>query len=341
MRTLILAALVAIAVFSSTLTDALAGDPPAVVAPAAVPAATAKVDKPIYDEAADANAEIAAALARAKRNNTRVLVQWGANWCGWCKWLHKTCKDDTNIALELRNEYEVVLVDIGRMDKHSELTAKYGADLKKNGVPFLTVLAADGSVIVNQETASLEKPAGVEPKGHDVVKLLAFLTANQAPAINASDALAASIKMASAEDKLVFLHFGAPWCGWCHRLENWMANPEVAAILSKAFVDVKIDTDRMIGGQELLDAHSKGKSGGIPWCEMLDSKGVALVNSNGPGGNIGFPAAPEEIAWFVEMLKKSGAKLSADDIALLAASLTPPPKAAPTAPVAAPANAAH
>ena len=31
----------------------------------------------------------------------------------------------------------------------------------------------------------------------------------------------------------VFLHFGAPWCGWCHRLENWMAKPEVAAILAK------------------------------------------------------------------------------------------------------------
>ena len=49
---------------------------PAVQEPAPKPAPRA----PIFDEQADGCAQIAAALARAKSENRRVLVEWGANW---------------------------------------------------------------------------------------------------------------------------------------------------------------------------------------------------------------------------------------------------------------------
>lgn len=298
---------------------ALAGEPPAT--PTAPAAAQAKPSVAIYDEKADAAKAIDAALAKAKRNHTRVLVQWGANWCGWCKMLHATCGSDKDIKKKLQYEYEVVLVDVGRFDKHMELAAKYGATLKESGLPFLTVLDEQGAAVANQETGSLEKPKGTEPPGHDTAKVLAFLTGHQAPAMKADEQLAAAVASAKRDGKLVFLHFGAPWCGWCHKLEDWMAKPEISAILGKAFVDVKVDTDRMSGGAELLKSHSQGKNGGIPWCEILGPDGAPLVNSNGPKGNIGFPAQPDEIAWFVEMLKRSGAKLSAEEIATLEASL--------------------
>ena len=301
---------------SSPATFGSTGDPPAAV--------KASAPAPVYDEKADAAKDIEAALAKAKRNHTRVLVQWGANWCGWCKMLHAFCASEKDVAKKLRDEYEVVLVDVGRMDKHQDLVKKYGASLDQ-GIPFLTVLGEKGEVIANQETGSLEKPKGTEPPGHDKAKVLDFLTKHQAPAMKADDVLASGLARAKAEGKLLFLHFGAPWCGWCHKLEDWMAKPEISAILAKAFVDVKIDTDRMTGGQALLDGHSAGKNGGIPWCEILAADGTALVNSNGPKGNIGFPAQSEEIAWFVEMLKKSGAKLSHDDIATLERSLAAKP----------------
>ena len=43
----------------------------------------------VYDEAADAKADVAAAVAKAKKEKKRVLVTLGANWCGWCRALDR------------------------------------------------------------------------------------------------------------------------------------------------------------------------------------------------------------------------------------------------------------
>src|SRR5580698_10516629 len=103
--------------------------------------------KPVYDEKANAKDLIDSALAAAKRQNRRVLIQWGGNWCSWCLLLHDRMKSDKDLAKTLHYEYDVVLID---SNGNKDLAAKYGADLKKHGVPFLTVLDSDGKVIVNE-----------------------------------------------------------------------------------------------------------------------------------------------------------------------------------------------
>jgi len=282
----------------------------------------------IYDEKADAKADINAALGRAKMNHSRVLIQWGANWCGWCRLLHHLFESDPEIRHELLYEYEIVLVDIGKWDKNRDLAKKYGADLENNGVPFLTILDSDGKVVINQESGTLETKSIDKTKniGHDRKKVLAFLTAHQADAANAEDVLVSALSTAAREDKLIFLHFGAPWCGWCHRLENWMARPEIEEILAKQFVDTKIDSDRFIGGADMLKKFRGSEGGGIPWFVFLDSKGNTLITSTAPKGNIGFPVQPNEIAHFMEMLRSSAKTLSVDDLTIIEESLKPKPK---------------
>ena len=61
--------------------------------------------------------------------------------------------------------------------------------------------------------------------------------------------------------------------------------------------------------------------GGIPWMTILDSNGVELVNSDGPGGNIGCPISEEECAWFVDMIRKSAAKNPDETSSSIAAAL--------------------
>jgi thiol-disulfide isomerase/thioredoxin len=276
----------------------------------------------IYDEKADATQQIAAALARARKENRRVLIQWGGNWCGWCHLLHELCAKNKELGKKLLYEYDVVRVDVGHFDKHMDVAEKYGADLRKNGLPFLTILDAQGKVLANQETSSLEATIDGKP-GHDPKLVLELLTAHQAPYLKAGEVYAAAMARAKEEDKRVFLHFGAPWCGWCHRLEDWMAKPEIAAILSKEFVDVKIDIDRMLGGPELQARYPRSTKLGIPWFVFLGADGAELADStDAEGKNTGFPYEEKEIAHFRTMLEKAAKKLTPEDINRLASSLT-------------------
>ena len=272
----------------------------------------------IYDENADASADIAAALARAKDNNRRVLIQWGANWCVWCVRLHELAKKDAKIARTLKYEYDVVLVDIGDWKKNMELAAKYGADLKGSGVPYLTVLDATGKPLANQDTGALED----KPKNaHDPARVLEFLQSKQAPYERAEELLAAAQAQARIEKTQVFLTFGAPWCGWCHKLENWMATPLPKALLAKDFVIRKIDVDRTLGGAELKARHG-GKEFGLPWFCILDAQGkVRGASLDAEGKNIGFPYQDSEIMAFATLLSKVARNLSLGDIDKLQRSL--------------------
>jgi thiol-disulfide isomerase/thioredoxin len=291
--------------------------------------AAKKEAKPVYDEAADATKDVAAAVERAHKDNKRVLIQWGANWCGWCKWLAGTMKSDGKVAHELLYEYEVVHIDVGQFNKNMDLAKSLGAEFK--AIPYLTILDDSGKALVQQNTEPFE--AKINGKdGHDPAKLLEWLKQYEARPWVASEVLAAALATATKEQKRVFLHFGAPWCGWCHRLENWMAQPEIAALLSKDFVDTKIDNDRMVGGKDVYQAQLAAagqKEGGIPWFVFLDQDGKLLAHSNGPKGNTGFPAQPEEIEHFVAMLKSAKVNLTDADIATLAASLQPKPVTPP------------
>lgn len=108
---------------------------------------------------------------------------------------------------------------------------------------------------------------------------------------------------ASSDDKQVFLTFGAPWCGWCHRLEDWLAQPEVSSIVERDFVVTRIDIERMTAGNDVMLQFRGDAHGGIPWYVILDANGKKLATSDQPGSNIGYPASPTEIDQFLALLK--------------------------------------
>ena len=64
------------------------------------------------------------------------------------------------------------------------------------------------------------------------------------------------------------------------------------------------------GSEKLLDDFG-GQSMGIPFLVFMDEQGQMLMNSNRPvkgkaaGENVGYPALPVEIDWFMSMLKKT------------------------------------
>jgi hypothetical protein len=99
-----------------------------------------------------------------------------------------------------------------------------------------------------------------------------------------------------------------------------MASKDVAPVLGKECVTLKLDFDRAKGAKE-IERRYIDKEQGLPWFAFLDGDGKALIHSTGPKGNTGFPAQPEEIAHFKTMLETVKRNLTDAEIAFLVTSL--------------------
>ena len=145
--------------------------PAFVASPPSVSAEAAKAGRPkIYDESLDGSKQIADALVVAKKEDKRVLLQFGANWCGWCHLLHELFESDKDIAARLKADYVVVLVDVNK-EHNKSINERYGNPMR-HGLPVIVVLDADGKQLKTQDTGELE-----DGKHHDPVKVMAFLKA--------------------------------------------------------------------------------------------------------------------------------------------------------------------
>lgn len=141
----------------------------AVAAPGAVCFSQAvKKEKEIYNESADARAEIKEALKKAAAGHKRVIVVFGANWCYDCRVLDAAFHRE-DLAAILAANYEVVHVDIGKGEKNQDLAKKYEVPLSR-GIPGLAVLDSNGKLVYSQKNGEFENARALAPE-----EFLAFL----------------------------------------------------------------------------------------------------------------------------------------------------------------------
>lgn len=266
-----------------------------------------KPREPIYDEKADGQAQIDTALKLAARDNKRVLVKFGGNWCGWCFKLHDVFTKEEPAAELVADEYVLVMIDVHSNEK---LLEKLDPEKTVAGYPFLIVLDSAGEVLVRQNTEELE-----EGPRHDVKKVIEFLRKWAPEKKDAAKVLEQAIAEARRDDKRVLVHLGAPSCGWCHRLTELLA--ELNDEFARDYVVVKIDTARMSGGEEIEKRLRQNGEGGIPWIVILDSSAKELITSDGPKGNIGCPVFEHEIEHFMVMLERTRQRIGKEDLARL------------------------
>ena len=110
-------------------------------------------DKNPYDEAANANQQIQAALKTAKAENKSALIVFGANWCGDCKMLGIEMRQG-ELARLVNERLVVVKVDVGKFDRNVDIASRYGNVIKK-GIPSVAMLRADGSVAYQTDGGEL------------------------------------------------------------------------------------------------------------------------------------------------------------------------------------------
>ncbi len=159
-----------------------------------------------------------------------------------------------------------------------------------------------------------------------ILALAAILAAPASAQQNANDLFVQAKAEAKAEHKNVLAVFSASWCGPCKLYERFLQDPQMKPITDQAFVIQRFDV-----GERPNSGHSDtpgavalrtalGASGepGFPFIIMTSDDGNPIVNScrNGDtNSNVGYPALPEEIDWYIEMLKRAAPSLSPADLA--------------------------
>jgi thiol:disulfide interchange protein len=122
----------------------------------------AKKEKDIYNERANARAEIKEALAKAAAEHKRVILVFGANWCYDCHVLDKAFHSP-ELAPIIAANYEVVHVDIGKGEKNQDLMKQYEVPMK-SGIPGLAVLDPDGKLVYSQKNGEFENARALAPE---------------------------------------------------------------------------------------------------------------------------------------------------------------------------------
>lgn len=270
--------------------------------------------KPIYPEDGNGMSRVERAMTEAERDHKHVLLITGGNWCGWCHLLHEVLAENDTLRPLLHENYVVVMIE-SQADK--AVLDKW--QIQPEGVPYLTVLDPAGNKLTDQETGALEEG----PK-HDPKKVEAFLEQWAPEPANAKDVLDGAIARAKAENKKVFVRVGAPWCGWCRRMDAYISEPEIAALLEKDFIITKIDADRMPGAEAVVGTLRSAQSGGIPWFAILNGDGEIVATSDAPDtGNVGFPQEPTvEVPYFKTILQQTKTNMTEEDVNRLVDRLT-------------------
>jgi uncharacterized protein YyaL (SSP411 family) len=77
---------------------------------------------------------------------------------------------------------------------------------------------------------------------------------------------AASFAMAKRMNRPVLIDIGAMWCHWCHVMdERTYADPEVAALINRLFVPIKVDRDQRPDVDQYYQAAAAALSGNGGW----------------------------------------------------------------------------
>lgn len=262
----------------------------------------------LYDEKADAAADIKRAREEALKDNRRVLVMWGENKCEFCAYLNELLTTDQQLKQMIESEYVWIKVDIGKFDKNIELANRYRTPLLDAGnpaegrpafgAPALTIIDAktDEAIAAQGGNAMVNKPMMPPDRVFNRDFILNHLAAGRPTPQVANLLMAEAQSKARTQNKKVLVYFHLWASESSQAWDRFARNPEAEAILGKAFILRKIDVERHIAGQTVLRRLKGSDAASPPWATVVDAEGKPTAEA-GKGLEFDTTEVAQAIKW--------------------------------------------
>jgi thioredoxin-related protein len=122
----------------------------------------------LYDPTLDGMKQLNTAIAQAKAGGKHVLVQYGGNWCSWCRKFDAFCKADTTLSRIITDDYVAVKLNYSPENKN-EAANKFLCNPMRFGFPVFIIIDGKGNIIHIQDSALLE-----DGPGYNKIKVKGF-----------------------------------------------------------------------------------------------------------------------------------------------------------------------
>jgi thioredoxin-related protein len=120
-----------------------------------------------FDPARNASQDVKDAVTEATKDNKRIILDVGGEWCIWCHRIDDFINNHKDVYDLMHNNFVVLKVNYSPENKNEKFLSAYP---KIPGYPHFFVLDKRGKLIHSQDTGWLEKG-----KGYDREKFIAFL----------------------------------------------------------------------------------------------------------------------------------------------------------------------
>ena len=126
-----------------------------------------KKEREKFDPLRDAAKDLENAIVHATKENKRILLDVGGEWCIWCHRLDEFILADREIDSTLHANFIVVKVNYSKENKNEAFLSMYP---KVEGYPHFFILEKDGKLLRSKNTGELEAE-----KSYSEEKLLSFI----------------------------------------------------------------------------------------------------------------------------------------------------------------------
>ncbi len=169
------------------------------------------------------------------------------------------------------------------------------------------------AVVLDQDGKLLEQK-NIKPADPEASQQTSELMArNLPPQQDAMKNWEAAFAEAKRTNRKVWVRISQRYCYPCHLFSAWLE--EQSHLLGQDYVMLKVDDVNDLGGHEIFRKISADRSnGGIPFHVIYHADGTRMIDSNGPLGNIGFPASHEGKRHLKTMLQTTATTLTEQQI---------------------------